>query len=195
MSGLDKIIDSIRADAAEVSEKILQDADLKAQEIEAEGKAAAQAEYDAALAKAEAESAKRIENAKSGAAAQSAREMLRFKVSAVQDVLRQTLDALRTLPTEDYFALCLKWIGENLSEGQGEVVFGAADLGRLPKDFEKQLAKICPPPGLTLSRTAADIPDGLILRYGDIEYDLTFEAVLAERGDELRDLIAARLFG
>jgi len=195
MSGLDKIIDSILTDADEVSAKILRDADLKAQTIEADGKAAAQAAYDKAMEKVEASAARQIEAAKSGAAAESARDMLRFKVTAVREVLDEALAALRALPEEEYFSLCLKWIGENLSEGEGVVSFGKKDLERLPKDFEKRLAALCPPPGLTLSREAADITDGLILRYGDIEYDLTFEAVMEERGDELRDLVAERLFG
>ena len=71
-------------------------------------------------------------------------------------------------------------------------MFNSKDISRLPKDFESRLSQI----GLKakVSRTAADISGGFILKCGDIEENMDFAAKISEKSGELEDLINRELF-
>jgi V/A-type H+-transporting ATPase subunit E len=101
-----------------------------------------------------------------------------------------------SLPQDDYFnslhALALKYA----DEGSCFMHLNAADLKRLPDSFAGTLKadlkkKNCL---LDMSNTAVDIKGGFILVYGDIEINCSFEALLAGREAELKDLIYKHIF-
>ena len=194
MAGLEKIIQSIDERAAAAESEILQDAQKRADAIRAAGQQDAQKAYKKAMKQTEAELDRQLENAKSSAAGVSARKVLRFKVEQVQDVLRQVRQRLHDLPEPEYFRLILSLIRQNRAKGEGVLYFGERDLKRLPADFETVLKKEMPENSFRIARQAADIADGFILQYGDIEQNCTFDAILEEKSDEMKDLISQTLF-
>ena len=71
--------------------------------------------------------------------------------------------------------------------GDEEAVFSKKDRGRVgQKAVDKANAK---GKRIKLSAQTADIRGGFILKNGDIEDNMTFPAVIADRRDELEDLI------
>ena len=67
------------------------------------------------------------------------------------------------------------------------------DLSRLPANFEKEVCNTANAE-ITIKKTPANIKNGFILVYGDIEIDCTFDAIFDTYRDELRDIVHEQLF-
>ena len=96
------------------------------------------------------------------------------------------------LPDEAYFELLCK-MAAALEEKSGVILLNSKDLARVPSDFITRLS------ALGITATLCDTPNdsirgGFILKNGDIEDNMTFPAVIADRRDELEDLIGRTLF-
>ena len=84
----------------------------------------------------------------------------------------------------------------NVQDKDGKICFSKKDLDRIPSDFEAKASDIAKEKGgsLTVDKEPADIADGFILKYGDIEENCTFDAIFEAKRDELRDLVNKNLF-
>lgn len=195
MSGIDKILEDIRAEAQQQADEILSVAGAKADAIRAQaGKDASEA-----AGKIRADYAHRI--AEAAARAESAGELRRRQsiLAARQSLIAETMDTVlsraKALPEREYFDALLTLAGREAQEGDGVLCFNAADLERMPVDFASRLEAVLPPGSrLTVSDEAADIPDGFVLKYDGVEQNCTFEAVLAADKEELQDRIRQILF-
>ena len=113
-----------------------------------------------------------------------------------------------SLPEGEYFQVILRLLDQNIQKGNGEILFNQKDLSRLPKDFENQLLEAAKKKDATLrlSKETAPIDSGFILRYrgedeevnssnyGSVELNCSFESLIAEKKDQLSDLITQKLF-
>ena len=75
----------------------------------------------------------------------------------------------------------------------GTVYLNSKDLNRVPKNFQERLAES------GINAKISDTPDesiesGFILKNGDIEENLSFSSIIAEKHEEIEDLISRELF-
>lgn len=190
MSGLEKIVSRLNEDTLVQYEEILASARQKAEAMVA----AAQKEGNALIAAAETEAEKEARRMESRAVSQSEADgrkaLLEAKVQLIDEVVAQAKQSLKNLSTENYFnALASLALGNKL-EGVGEMRLNKADLQRMPPDFIDKLGL-----GIKISPVPADIQDGFILKYGDIEMNCTFDALFQASKEELRLKASALLFG
>lgn len=196
MSGLDKILEHINSDATNTAKEMLDATKAKAAKLveaskaEAESKAAAIAEQS----KTAVETAKkRIESA---AEQKEKRMILEAKQTQIDSVVSAALDKLANLDGKDYFATILKMVGKYAHAGKaGTIAFGKADLERLPADFAAQLKSAAKDADLKVAETPANIKNGFVLSYGDVEENCSFDALVEASKELLQDKIGQMLFG
>ncbi len=196
MSGLDKIIEDIRAESAEAVRKITEDAEAR----RAEAMAAAEKEADAKAAKIRARAANQCSDLTSRADSAAQLERRRSLLKAKQELIAGTLEmakkAVLDLPEADYFQLILKLILKNALPGKGEISFSKKDLERLPKDFASKIAANLPAgSNLSVSEKAEPIDGGFVLNYGGIEQNLSISAIFEEKKEQMTDIAGKILFG
>ena len=193
MTNLDKILDRIKTDGEDRAIALDRETDeelarLKAQADEAVAQEAAALEEQAAR-----DAKKIVTLANSSAVALRKKRALEAKSRALDEAVAQAAAALAALPEEDYVALILTLVERYTDEEPGRVLLAA---GRPVKDaagFAKKLAAL-PGKKLTLAEETASIATGVLVSYGKIEVDLSFDAVIAEKKDEIRDRLAQLIF-
>lgn len=189
MSGLENIISRLNEDSSAECDKIIADAQVRAQTIraDAEKQAAKNAEKIAAANEKELELLR--SKAVSAAALEERRTILSAKVELIEDVLAKALKKLHTLDTPSYFGVLKILASKNALEGKGIMMLNAEDLKRMPADFESGLRDI------EVSKKPCNIKDGFILKYGDIEINCTFSAMLNSSKDDMKAIAGEILFG
>lgn len=195
MSGLERILEKIKADADAAVESILSDADKQANVLLEQGNADAERQYEALLQSTKADCAAKAEAARSAAEAQERQALLAARGAEIDRVIQQAMQVLNELPDGEYFDRLLLLIKRFAQPGKdGVVLFGEKDLARLPSDWMKRANDILPNGTLTLSEKPAPISNGFLIRYGEIEQNCTFDALLEDNRDRIRDRINELLF-
>ncbi len=193
MTGLDKILEEINADAQRDSNEIISNAETEAQNI-----------IDSARKEADKRSGEIIEGAKrsvsdiksrgvSSASLEENRAALACKQDIIGRMLSNALNYLENLDTDEYFDLILKLAEKNSQPASGKIAFSAKDASRLPNGFIGVLNSRVKG-SLELSDEPAAIKSGFKLIYGGIEENCSFEAIFRSRHEELTDKISALLF-
>ncbi|NLL72459.1 MAG: hypothetical protein GX237_02920 [Clostridiales bacterium] len=197
MTGLEKIIKAIEAEASKNVEDILAKAKEESQKILASAKSEAEAK-SAEIAKKPASEIKAIINKANSSAGLIKRQAI---LSAKQEVIGEIIDKakikLTSLPDNDYFDLILQIVKKHAQSGEGIIMFREEDLKRLPKKFDKSLKEALEDiknASLTISDNFAKIDGGFIIAYGDVEINCSFEALFNKAKDELQDKVNAFLF-
>ncbi len=177
--------EKLLAAAAEKQEKILTEAELQADLIRRKT-------AEAYAAKAEAT----LHAATSAAELETRNRLLQERRSILDETLEKTVAHLRELPDAAYFDALLSLAARSAQSGEGILLLGDKDLKRLPGDFEIRLNGMLEAgKGLTVSREAVPVDGGFLLKYGDIEMNCSFSALLDARREELEDLVNRILFG
>ncbi|MBR3766832.1 MAG: V-type ATP synthase subunit E [Clostridia bacterium] len=189
MSGLDNILSRLDKECSLACEEIIADAVSAAEKRknEAEIKAVFFMNEKTEAAKKEAQLL--IQKAHSSAAANERRILLSAKVELIEDILSKTLHKLHNLDTPSYFTVLKKLAEKNALEGKGIMYLSERDLNRMPSDFSSSLKEI------EISSEPYNISDGFILKYGDIEVNCTFSAMLNSSKEELKAVAGEMLFG
>ncbi len=190
MTGLEKIIEHIKQDSIEESNRIIAEAQAEIDEI---AKAASEERNRLAHSLEEHSSSERdlIKSRGDSAAALTGRKML---LTAKQQIIDETLEAaklhLLNLPDAEYFSYLERLI-KKFSLGQdGEILFSAKDLKRIPAGFDTVLKQN----SLKLSNETRNIEGGFVLLYGDIEENCSVEALFLAGREALQDKIKDLLF-
>lgn len=192
MSSADKILESIIADSEQriaavnaEADKIYQDAitaaEKKAVEIRhnAEGKIQQQSERMLAAYKSRAELERR-------------NMLLKTRRDEIEKTISGVLEYIKKLDDRAYFDLLLK-MAKQLTETSGVLLLSERDLKRLPPDFSQRLANAGIQAEIA-SQPCQTIDSGFILKNGDIEENMSFEAVIADRREQIEDMISKALF-
>ncbi|MBQ7687929.1 MAG: V-type ATP synthase subunit E [Clostridia bacterium] len=189
MSGLEKIIARLQEECLAQCDEIRLSAAEKAAGILAR----AEADGNETVKKYEADAKKKTEQilsrARSAAAMESRTDLLREKTALTDGVLAEAKRTVKEAPAQEYFSMLSALIEKNVQPGPGVLFFGRDDLARLPQDFASGL-----PAGVTLSDIPADIPDGFLLKYGDVEINCALDALFNSARDELKRRAAETLF-
>lgn len=178
----DKFIAEAEAIKLEAKEKY--DAHMQETSIEAKS------QYDAYMEKANAESKVQLEMAEGSARQLQAREILKTKNEAVENVLADSKNKIMSMNDKAYEALLISLLKKYHDEKNGEIIFSKSDEKRDLKLLEKEAKAL----GLELSDKRANINGGFILKYGKIEENCSIDAVFKEKREELTDYINSNLF-
>lgn len=160
------------------SDAIVAEAQHEADRLADEGAAQAKIVYDGAL-----------EQAKSSAQLLKRRALLSAKQEIISSIIEKARASVAQMSDSDYFELLLRMIAKNALSEAGEIRFCETDLKRMPKDFEKDLAKALsdmPGASLTISTEPVSIDGGFVLIYGGVEENCSLHAIFYS----LRDLNA-----
>ena len=196
MTGLEKIVNQIQADAKQEADGILAAAQEKADAI------VAQAMLDAEQIRADIrrKSEKDITNyrkrAQSSMDLKKRTALLTAKQETITYMLEKAYEALCREETEAYFARIETMIRQYAQPAAGSICFSAKDLQRMPKGFSEKIAAAAAAAGgsLTLAEEGINIENGFVLSYGGIEENCTLKAVFDAKRDELTDQVHKLLF-
>ncbi len=193
LSGLDRIIQDIKAQADANIDEILTAAKEKADAVIAAAQKDADKTVEEAKAKAERESDQVVERAHSSAQLKQQKMILEKKQELIEQVMNKAKEAILGLSDSDYFAMIKKVVSRfNLPEA-GVIRFAKKDLDRLPAGFEAVL-KEAVGADVTIAEEPADIDGGFVLGYGGIEENCSVDAMFRSEREGLQDCISGILF-
>ncbi len=195
MTGLEKIIDKINADSERDCASVIAAAYKKSETLEKEAEAARAQMIKSILDDAEQQAKEIAERGESTAHQIKRQTLLKAKIEMVNVVTDKALAEIKSLDDKDYFDILLKLAVGNARAGKGVMYLSDRDLKRLPDDFiGAVLSRLEPGCELILSAKSADIDGGFILVYGDIDVNCTFDALIEDRRDTLKERICAIIF-
>lgn len=196
MEGLEAIVDNILKSAEEEASKIKAEADDYCKSYLEENDKEIQKE----IAKIEEESKRKqktfSEKIVSNGEFRMRNDILKMKGDMIDEVIDKAKETLKLQSDDKYFDTIFSILNKNVQKKDGEIKLSKKDLERLPSDFDARLKEVADREGinLTLSQEPADIDDGFILVYGDIEENATFDAIFESNKDDLRDIANKKLF-
>jgi len=197
MTGLEKIIKHIEDDSSTSAKMSILQAKSEAEQVIA----CARADGDKLCAqiaeKAQSDVSALLSRAESAAILQKKKMILNAKQELIGEIINKAKAKLMELPEKEYFDVLLNMIPKHAYEMAGDLIFCEADIKRIPNEFSQRvnstLAQL-PGASLSVSKQAAQIAGGFVLKYGDVEENCSFEALLLTDKDALQDKISALLF-
>lgn len=193
MSGLTKIIERIGQDSAAKCDTIIQEAQAEATDMKKAATEKAEADKAAALEKAKKEAKSIVDMAASGATQEAKKQILATKVHIIDKAIDSALTKLKSLPEEDYFAAIYSLVKANSQEGEGVMYLSSKDVARLPADFDAKVNEAAKGT-IVVSKEAKEISEGFVLVYGEVEINCTFEALIDDAKDDLKDELYTIIF-
>lgn len=196
MTGLDKIIADIREESDAAVRKVQADADARIAALQADADARAQTACSGIAAESGARVQETAQRAASAAQLSRRKKILAAKQELIAGVLDSALAEAKALPAPQYFDAILAMAVRAAHPCAGQICLNAADLARVPADFEQKLnAALAAPARLSLCRTPAELDSGFFLEYEDgVEENGSFRSVFDARRDELQDKVCKILF-
>lgn len=188
MSGLEKIIARLESDCDAQCERIGLEAAADAAGMLEAAARESRAETERILAEAGRQAELIGKKAESAAASAARRMMLEAKVALIDEIVTASVRKLRSLDVRSYFGVLEALVKKYRTGGSGTLFLSAADLARRPEGFLSAF------PEIALSEEAAPIADGFVLKYGDIEINCTFDALLNASRDDLKAIAGEILF-
>ena len=190
MAGVERIVDQILEKAKQDSDAILAQAEADAEKILEVATAEANAEAGKITSKANAAAELTASRTISAIDLKKSQAMLAAKQEIIADVLDKAYEKLNSLDDDAYFEMIYKLVAAYAQKGEGEIRLSKKDLARIPNDFESKIKTAsADTEGLKLSDKAADIENGFILVYGDIEENCSLKGLFDAKHNELTDLI------
>lgn len=190
MTGLDKIIEHIKQDAASAAEAKINAAKAEAQELLAK----ADEEEKAFLAEAQQTAEALAVQAKERGASAAALAKRKILLTAKQELIAKTLETAKTglkeLPDAEYFSTLEALVKKHALSEAGRIMFNKKDKARIPDEFQKKLDAY----RLTVSEETQEMSGGFILLYGDVEENCSFDALFMQAREELQDKVRDCLF-
>lgn len=197
MTGLEKILSAIEADAKHAADIILRQAEQEAEQILAAAKAEADMKSAEIAGKSDAARKAVLSRAESAAALQEKKILLEAKQQIISSIINKARQSLDSIPDQEYTQLILKMVSKYAHNKPGRILFSSADRKRLPSDLDKKIIEALKDKeaaALTVFEESAGIGGGFLLIYGDIEENCTFDALFATAKEDLQDKINAYLY-
>lgn len=194
MSGLDRIIEKINADSLASCREIADQAQKRAQDIVSDADERAEQVYAEIIADAEKKAQSIMTMSEANVSGIARRAELSAKVEAVDAAIEAAYDAMCDMGADEYFAALEKLTVRNAGKGEGELRLSKRDLDRVPSGFADRINAALTDGSVKLSGQSADIDNGFILVYGDIEINCTFRALINEQKDIVREKVCGVIF-
>ncbi|MCD8219340.1 MAG: hypothetical protein LUC50_03050 [Ruminococcus sp.] len=154
--------------------QLLRRAEERASEIEQAAKSQARRQY-----------ADDMERAKSAGQIRAKYLILEEKQRLITETLSLVQEHLASLDDAAYFAYLQRLLACRKPPVPGELLFFAADRARIPQRFRQAVKKA----GCTIAEKMVPIDGGFLLRFGEVQENCTFGALLTVRQDRLQDVI------
>ena len=191
MNAQEKIIEGILDESRTEAQKVLSRARTEADSVSEEYKARAK-DYSAKKVSEALLRAKVIKQNADSAGDITVRDAsLAKKHEEIEKTIGMALDKIKALPDEKYFTLLARIAEKYAEKKQGEALLGKDEAKRTADIFSKALKE----KGLDVTVGYTDsVKDGFILKYGDIEYNLSLSALVDDKRELLEDRINSVLF-
>ena len=190
MAGIENILSIISSQQKQAENAIISNAEKKASVIISDGNEKAEKEYSEYKKKSEIQLALDYNNAISSIDAEMKRNLLACKIHCIDEVIEKTLKRLDSLSVDEYFCILEKILICRADKNGGLLYLGQRDLLRVTPDFEMTVKNL----NIKISETPVDIENGFILTYGLISENCSFRAIIEEKRDSIRDIVANALF-
>jgi len=190
------MIDHITHEAEENVSAVISEAKSSAAAMTAENEKKIEEECSRIARKADSE-AENIAERSVASAQLKARQIL---LSGRQELINSTLEAARerlgNMDEAEYFPLLLKLFKKHCPAKDASISFCSRDMERMPDPLKEEIRKAAAEKGcgLRFSETPADIQNGFVLDFGGVEENCSFDALMENSIDDLRDLIQRILF-
>lgn len=196
MNGLELILRKIEEDNKLEVEKIKADGKKAAENIVADAEASAKSEAAKIIAAADKKASLMLENAKSGCDSLIKRAEVFAKSQVVTDCIKNATAEIKAMEDDKYFQVITKLVLKYYhANEQGELLMNEKDIDRMPKRFLKDINEKIKKSGaeLVLSKNPADIDSGFVIRYGGVEENCTFDSLINEKTEEIKDKLYSQL--
>lgn len=191
MTAVEKIVERIELDAKAEAEAIIAEAEQKALKIKFDSKNEATMAAENFKAEADKKAERIVAAAESAANLTVRNELLYKRREEIEKTLKELEEHLKSLPEKKYFDKLMLLAVDSANGKQGVLYMNSADLKRVPQTFKEILSS----KGITVSDKADDtISGGFILKYDDIEINEDFSALIADKKEQLEDIINSCLF-
>ena len=189
MSGLDNIVEEIRNQSKQEADEILKEADVFCKDYMNKIKKDVEVEVASIEKKALADRKLYEEKTVSG--------ILRAKQQVIEQAIDKARESIAGLNDEEYFNVLEKLLRKNVQQGKGKICFSKKDLDRIPNGFEDRVKEIVAENQgeLVIDKEPANIKDGFVLVYGEIEENCTLKALFDSNIDRIKDIANKQLFG
>ncbi|MCC8028762.1 MAG: V-type ATP synthase subunit E [Lachnospiraceae bacterium] len=197
MTGLEKIVDQILAEANTEAQKIVADAETEAKTIRSDAEAQAERSKQTIRSRAEKEAVNLEQRMHSANDLYQRTQTLASKQAIIAEVIDRAYDRVCGMDAATYFGMLEKWIEKYALAQSGEIYFSDADLRAMPNGFEDKIQAAAQAAGgtLKLSRKGKDIKNGFILVYGGVEENCTVSAIFDANREQMQDTVHALLYG
>lgn len=187
------ILSRIERDAAEEAARIEHAARARGEELIAEATERAEAEAARTVAAAAREAQTEAATLLASARLRARDRALTEKRTVVAEALAGVAAAIAALPAEQYVRFLGTAIASRTRSGD-TVALAASDLA-YRDEIESMVRAQAPGLSLTWSMEPAPVDRGAVITGGKTRVEVTPQAVVGERRDELEVAISARLFG
>ncbi|NLO26218.1 MAG: hypothetical protein GX114_08785 [Clostridiales bacterium] len=193
MEGMERIRESILAEAKAQAESIVKEAESKVKEMEEQAVKRAEENTKNRLTRAEAEAEEAQKRMLSMAELELKKQSLEVKQSLIDKAFDKALDRLKNLPEADYIGMMVSILGNAGLTGGEELVVPAEDRERFQKGL---LKKINDQLGfeLKLSDETRSMQGGFIVKSNGVEINNSFETLLRMEREKVETEIAEILF-
>ena len=193
MSGLDNIVEEIRNQSKQEANEILKEADVFCKDYMNKIKKDVEVEVVSIEKKALADRKLYEEKTVSGMEFLERNSILR----AIEQAIDKARESIAGLNDEEYFNVLEKLLRKNVQQGKGKICFSKKDLDRIPNGFEDRVKEIVAENQgeLVIDKEPANIKDGFVLVYGEIEENCTLKALFDSNIDRIKDIANKQLFG
>ena len=197
MSGLDNIVEEIRNQSKQEADEILKEADVFCKDYMNKIKKEVEVEVVSIEKKALADRKLYEEKTVSGMEFLERNSILRAKQQVIEQAIDKARESIAGLNDEEYFNVLEKLLRKNVQQGKGKIWFSKRGLDRIPKGFEDRVKEIVAENQgeLVIDREPANIKDGFVLVYGEIEENCTLKALFDSNIDRIKDIANKQLFG
>lgn len=197
MSGLDNIVEEIRNQSKQEADEILKEADAFCKDYMDKIKKDVEAEVVSIEKKALADRKLYEEKTVSGMEFLERNSILRAKQQVIEQAIDKARESIAGLNDEEYFNILEKLLRKNVQQGNGKICFSKKDLDRIPNGFEDRVKEIVAENQgeLVIDKEPANIKDGFVLVYGEIEENCTLKALFDSNIDRIKDIANKQLFG
>ena len=197
MSGLDNIVEEIRNQSKQEADEILKEADVFCKGYMNKIKKDVEVEVVSIEKKALADRKLYEEKTVSGMEFLERNSILRAKQQVIEQAIDKARESIAGLNDEEYFNVLEKLLRKNVQQGNGRICFSKKDLDRIPKGFEDRVKEIAAENQgeLVIDKEPANIKDGFVLVYGEIEENCTLKALFDSNIDRIKDIANKQLFG
>lgn len=198
MTGTEKIKTKILEDSRTRAFQIEEQAKQEARDIlDTASKAAGQRKAEL-LSKAEAEGAEVYRRLIAVAGLEGRKDLLRAKQDIVDTAFRSAMEKVTQLPDMEYQKLLEEMVVGAAEKGSGEILLSEKDLHRIDSQFLGNINNRLNNAGiigdLVMSRENIRTAGGVILRYGEMEINSTFEILFGMLRPQLENDVVKILF-